>query len=46
MGKIVCRKVPVAKLVLYFDFWVKKLAKSAKAKAYENDGYPFLFLRI
>jgi len=30
MGRVVCQKLPVAELVLYFDVWVKKIAKMAK----------------
>ena len=30
MGRMVCKKFPVAELVLDIDFWVQKLAKSAK----------------
>ena len=30
MGRVVCQKLPVAELVLYFDVWVQKIAKTAK----------------
>jgi len=30
MVRVVCQKLPVAELVLYFDVWVQKIAKTAK----------------
>jgi hypothetical protein len=54
---MVCRKVPSAEVVLYFDFGVKKLAKCAifgpilthyfsdLFLCNENDGYPIFLCR-
>ena len=31
MGRVVCQKLSVAELVLYFDVWVQKIANMAKS---------------